>query len=92
MVEGYIHIHPRGQTEPAHGTQAVEPPQTEERAGSNPGLFYIPPEGAAFLKRAIGIPHLPIHTHQQCFRACFLESNQNASKMQAIFDDVLMWF
>ena len=57
---------------------AVEPPQTKERAGSNPGLFYIPPEGAAFLKRAIGIPHLPIHTHQQYFRACFLESNQAA--------------
>ena len=54
---------------------AVEPPQTEERAGSNPGLFYIPPEGAAFLKRAIGIPHLPIHTHQQYFRAYFLENN-----------------
>ena len=27
---------------------AVEPPQTKERAGSNPGLFYIPPEGVTF--------------------------------------------
>ena len=43
----YPHTYPRGKAEPPQYI-ALEPSRIKERAGSNPGLFYIPPEDVMF--------------------------------------------
>lgn len=71
---------PKGKDEKNARYIAVEPPQTKERAGSNPGLFYIPPGGCHFLKKASRRPTLsPLYTARLFFRV-FFGCKQNASK------------
>ena len=62
---------------------AVEPPQTEERAGSNPGLFYIPPGGCCIFEKGNRYTSLAYSYTPTMFSCVFFgkqsERKQNAS-------------
>jgi hypothetical protein len=70
----------------------LEPPQTKERAGSNPGFFYIPLGGCCIFGNGNLYTSLAYSSTPAIFLCVFFgkqsERKQNASN----FDDVLMWF